>query len=153
MSHKGDVQPTSPVAPARVDVQASEVVLEAEGFGGGVSGNEVRAAVGQALQEYLKGGPDAPPARFRLVGKTSVTGAAIMWLVPCLVDFVFIGCPVNIQSAHVELTLQVGDRKYSGSGDAGALGGLYYNHNTQGVLGRATAQALEQIFETAGAKR
>jgi len=153
MSHRGDVQPGAPVAPARVDVQASEVLVEAEGFGGGVSSNEVRSAVAQALQEYLAGGPNAPPARFRLEGRTSVSGAAIMWLFPCLVDFIFVGCPVNVQSAHVELTLQVGDRKYSGAGDSWGLGGLYYNHNTQGALGRATAQALEHIFENARGQR
>jgi hypothetical protein len=153
MSQRSDLRATAPLAPARVDIQASEVVLDAEGFGGNVNGDDVRTAVAQALQEYLAGGPAAPPARFRLVGRTSVTGAAIMWLFPCLVDFVFIGCPVNFQSAHVDLTLQVGDHKYTGAGEASALGGLYYNHNTRGALGRATAQALEQIFESARAKR
>ncbi|MCA1829750.1 MAG: hypothetical protein LC689_22750 [Myxococcales bacterium] len=153
MSHRGDVQPTAPVAPARVDVQASEVVVEAEGFGGGVSSNEVRSSVAQALQEYLAGGPNARPARFRLEGRTSVTGAAIMWLFPCFVDLILVGCPVNVQSAHVELTVQVGDRKYTGAGDSWTLGGLYYNHNTQGALGRATAHALERVFENARAER
>ena len=153
MSHRSDVQATAPVAPARVDVQASEVILDAEGFGGGLSGTEVRSSVAQALQEYLAGGPRAPPARFRLEGRTSVSGAAFLWLIPCLVDLIFVGCPVNIQSAHVDLTVQVGNRQYTGAGDGWALGGLYYNHNTQGALGRATAHALEQLFENARAQR
>ena len=152
LSHR-DLRPAASLAPARVDVQASEVVLDAEGFGGGVSGDEVRTAVANALQEYLGGGPGAPAARFRLVGRTSVTGAAVFWLVPCFVDLVFVGCPLNSQSAHVDLTLEIRDRQYTGSGDAWTLGGLYYNHNTRGVLGRATAQALQEIFEKAGGAR
>ena len=152
MSHRGDVQARPPIAPARVDVQASEVSLDAEGFGGGLDGNQIRAQVAEAMQEYLGGGQNAAPARFRLQGRTSVTGAAIMWLVPCLFDLILVGCPVHIQNAHVDLTLEVGGRKYTGSGDSWALGGLYYNHNTQGAFGRATAYALEQIFEKAGAR-
>jgi hypothetical protein len=150
MAHRGDVQARAPIAPARVDVQASEVVLDAEGFGGGLDGNQVRAAVAEAMQEYLGGDQNAPPARFRLQGRTTVSGAAIMWIVPCFVDLMFIGCPVHVQNAHVDLTLEVRGQRYTGSGDGFGLGGLYYNHNTQGALGRAAAHALEDIFEKAG---
>ena len=153
MSHRGDVEPTPPVIPARVDVDASEVVLDVEGFGGGLSGDEVRRDVANAMQEYFAGGPKAPAARFQLVGRTSVSGAAIMWLFPCFVNFVLVGCPLNVQSAHVELTVQVGDRQFRGAGEGFALGGLYYTHNTQGALGRATAHALQQVFENARAEK
>lgn len=142
-----------PAGAARIDVAASELVLDGEALGD-FTGPQVRMQIADALQEYFGApGPSAQPARFRVDARSSAGGTAWMWMFPCLVDLIIIGCPVGWYSANASVDLEVGGRRYSGTGVSTRLIGLYYGHNAYGAVGAAIADALRSIAEQMGPKR
>lgn len=133
--------PASPadLPPIRVDVQASEV--DANGF---VNAEELRTAVANDLGAWSSR-PGTPQAtRFRAV----VRQKAEIWpTFACLVAYTILGCPTAVIVTEVDLTVEVGSRRFHGVGQAKSVQGLYYGAGGRNGVKSATRMALQKALE------
>ena len=142
------------LAGANIDVAASSVKVEAYSESASWFTKEIRQEIADGLAEAMSSSPNGKPARFRLtVVETSSNPTMIF--VPCFVVLGLFGCPGPIESARVELELEVDGKVYKETGEGGQVVLAYtmgHKHvATAGSVAEAIQDALRKIDAKAGA--